>query len=195
LKAGLARRWCCLLLVLAGCAQAADRESFDAWMQANDVGELERYLAAAQLGGVVATRQLLRTATDWQRCNGPRFEIPPREHWPQVRSVVSLVAELKRRGILREVEAASGYRNPELNACAGGAPRSSHTRSFALDFSAAPGQVDIDGLCGFWRREGRDWAMGLSRYPSGRIHLDTSGWRTWGADHTHATSFCGGEQR
>lgn len=194
MKASLAGRLCCLLLGVAGCAQVDDPQSFDAWRRDASVRELERELAASQLGAVVPVRQLLRTASDWRRCNGPRFEVPPREHWPQVKQVLSLVAELKRRGILGDVDVASGYRNPLLNACAQGAPASAHTRSFALDLSVGPGQIDIEALCSFWRQEGNHWAMGLSRYPSGRIHLDTSGWRTWGADHTRASSFCGADQ-
>jgi hypothetical protein len=62
--------------------------------------------------------------------------------------------------------------------------------SFALDITAAPGTVDMERLCRFWREEGKAWQMGLSRYPSGRIHLDVSGWRTWGQDHTRNTALC-----
>ena len=36
----------------------------------------------------------------------------------------------------------------------------------------------------FWRAQGKGWNMGLSRYPSGRIHVDRTGWRTWGEDYT-----------
>ena len=32
--------------------------------------------------------------------------------------------------------------------------------------------------------------MGMSLYPSGRVHIDTSGWRTWGADHSRGSAFC-----
>lgn len=171
-------------------AAADDAQDFDAWIQAHPVGELESFLAQDQLNGVVPTRDLLRTATDWQRCGGPRFELPPRDHWPALKQVLRLVAELKKRGILRDVEGASAYRNARLNACAHGAPRSAHTLSYALDITADPDQVDVPRLCRFWRDEGQRWKMGLSRYPSGRIHLDASGWRTWGADHTRRTSFC-----
>lgn len=176
------------------CACAApepdDAQAFDEWLRTHPVKELEDYLAAERLNGVLPTRHLLRTATDWEKCGGPRFEIPPRDQWPVMRQVVSLVAELKKRGIVKDVEGASAYRNPRLNACAHGAPRSAHTKSFAIDITAEPGQVDVGRLCRFWRDEGQAWRMGMSRYPSGRIHLDVSGWRTWGADHTRRTSFC-----
>jgi hypothetical protein len=154
------------------------------------VTEFENYLVKAGLDGVVPTSQLMRTASDWERCGGPQLELPPREHWDEVRKVLALVRELKRRGILREFEAVSNYRNPRLNACAGGAPRSAHVRSFAMDIVAAAGQVDEARLCEFWREQGRAFEMGLSKYPSGRIHLDTSGYRTWGANHRAGSSFC-----
>jgi len=47
-------------------------------------------------------------------------------------------------------------------------------------------------LCGFWSEHGRSWNMGLGRYPSGRIHVDTSGYRTWGADDTGKYAYCSG---
>jgi hypothetical protein len=183
-----------LLLLMAACglarAEPDDSQEFEAWIKTHPVGELEAFLAQDKLSGVVPTRDLLRTATDWQRCGGPRFEMPPRDHWPAVKKVIAMVATLKKLGIVKDVEGASAYRNAQLNACAHGAPRSAHTLSYALDITADPGQVDVGRLCRFWRDQGKQWNMGLSRYPSGRIHLDASGWRTWGEDHTRKTSFC-----
>ncbi|MGE4239997.1 hypothetical protein [Ramlibacter sp.] len=183
-----------LLLLAFAPARAApepdDAAAFDAWLNHHPVTQLEDFLAERKLNGIVPTRSLLRTATDWRRCKAPQFEIPPKSHWPVMREVVALVAELKKREILKEVDGASAYRNPALNACANGAPRSAHTVSWALDLTAEGPSIDVTKLCAFWRDEGRKWNMGLSRYPSGRIHLDVSGWRTWGADHTYRTSFC-----
>ena len=183
-----------LLLLIATCgvahAEPDDGQAFEAWIKTHPVGDLEAFLAQDKLTGVVPTRDLLRTATDWRQCGGPQFELPPRDHWPAVKKVVALVAELKKREIVKQVEGASAYRNAQLNACAHGAPRSAHALSYALDITADPGQVDVQRLCRFWRDEGQAWKMGLSRYPSGRIHIDVSGWRTWGADHTRKTSFC-----
>jgi hypothetical protein len=186
-----------VLLVFAFAASAAgaaidDDAAFQRWVKANpDIGGFEKYLQGAGLGGVVPTRQLLRTASDWRRCLGPQFDIPPPEQWPDVAQVLRLVVELKERKILRDFEVASAYRNPPLNKCAHGAPKSSHTASFAIDIlPLGRGGVDELALCGFWVAEGSRWNMGLSRYPSGRIHLDTSGWRTWGADHSRRSTFC-----
>jgi hypothetical protein len=167
-----------------------DLPAFEAWVRTHPVGDFENYLAREKLNGVVPTRQLVRTASDWRQCGGPQFEIPPRSHWPEIRKVLELVAELKHRRILDEFEAVSNYRNPVLNACAGGAPRSSHTRTFAMDLRPVAGRIDEARLCEFWKRDGRQWNMGLSKYPSGRIHVDRSGYRIWGASHGRDTAFC-----
>src|SRR5688572_1997299 len=67
--------------------------------------EFEAELARWGLDGVVPTAELLRTATDWKKCGGPEFEIPPRAQWPEVGKVLALVAELKKRRILQDFEA------------------------------------------------------------------------------------------
>ena len=36
------------------------------------------------VGGVVPTWQLLRTATDWQKCGAQPFEVPPTSAWPNI---------------------------------------------------------------------------------------------------------------
>jgi hypothetical protein len=180
-----------LLGFASSAAMANEHEAalYAEWARTAPVAEFEQYLREANLGNVIPTQQLARTASDWKRCAGPRFELPPKHLWPEVRKVVGLVAELKKRGIFQEVEAVSNYRNPKLNACAGGAKHSAHTSSFAVDI--VPGAtVNAFKLCNFWRTQGKTWKMGLSRYPSGRIHLDTSGYRTWGASHGKASSVC-----
>jgi len=187
--------WAGVMLAAAAASALAaidDAADFQRWAKLNpDIAAFEKYLAGAELAGVIPTRQLLRTASDWKTCLGPQFDIPPAEQWPDVAQVLRLVAELKKRKILREFETASAYRNPPLNACAHGAKKSSHTVSFAVDIvPVGAAGVDEKALCGFWVAEGLHWHMGLSKYPSGRIHLDTSGWRTWGADHTRRSTFC-----
>jgi len=178
-------------LLWAGGARAEevdDLREFEAWSRENATGEFVTYLVDRQVLGVVPTRELLRTASDWRKCGGPQFQLPPREVWHQVSQVLKLVRELKERKILVKFEAVSAYRNPRLNACAGGARRSSHTTSFAIDI--LPIEVDERRLCAFWQEYGKHWKMGLSRYPSGRIHLDTTKWRSWGATHGKESAFC-----
>src|SRR5206468_9468053 len=42
------------------------------------------YLIGAQVGGIVPTWQLLRTATAWQECGAQPFEVPPPDEWPHM---------------------------------------------------------------------------------------------------------------
>lgn len=185
----------CLLLACAAARAADDGEVRDAAMFHHWVGShkaqvqaFENFLRQEQLLDVVPTHQLLRTASMWSECKAQPFQVPPREQWDEVRGVLQLLRELRNTRVLGPFAVVSAYRDEKLNRCSGGSRRSSHMR-FAVDLlPLAPG--DDAKLCDFWRREGKKWNMGLSRYPSGRIHVDRTGWRTWGADYTRGTSFC-----
>lgn len=153
-----------------------------------EVEAFESFLAYEKLAAVVPTYQLLRSASMWKECQAEPFQLPPPRLWPQVRDLLVLLQELRARGVLPAFEVVSAYRGPELNRCAGGAPRSSHLR-FAVDI-APLSQEDAERLCRFWREQGQAWQMGVSRYPSGRIHIDRNGYRTWGASHRRGSSYC-----
>lgn len=178
-------------LIGLGTAQADER---DVWMFAQWAGDHENrrfreMLVDARLYGVVPIHQLLRSASDWRLCKASPFAVPPASHWPAVRSTLALIKTLDQQGILRQFEVVSAYRDPRLNACAGGAPSSAHMRAFAVDLLLPP-WADPNPLCRFWQQHGQAWNMGLGRYPSGRIHIDTAGYRTWGADGGAGSSFC-----
>lgn len=149
-----------------------------------------QHLAEAGLHAVVPLHELLRSASDWQRCDAEPFAVPPAAQWPAVLQVLRLLRQLRADGALGEFEVVSAYRDESLNRCAGGAPRSAHLRHFAVDLLPRHGTDPAAALCTFWRTQGAAWAMGLSRYPSGRIHVDTAGWRTWGADHRGGSAWC-----
>ncbi|EKT4521887.1 DUF882 domain-containing protein [Pseudomonas putida] len=181
----------CVAGLLAGIAHADER---DVWMFAQWAGDhptraFRQMLVAARLYGVVPIHQLLRSASDWRLCRASPFAVPPATHWPQVRATLMLLKTLDEQGILRQFEVVSAYRDPRLNACAGGAVGSAHTRAFAVDV-LLPDWADPNPLCRFWQQHGQAWNMGLGRYPSGRIHLDTAGYRTWGGDGRSGSSFC-----
>ncbi len=156
-----------------------------------EVDALADYLDAQGLSGILPASQLLRSASSWEQCNAEPYAVPPPQQWEAVASVLRLLQFLETSGVLsNRIEVHSGYRNPSLNECAGGAAGSAHARSFALDFTV-PGAADpTEALCHFWRTEGKAWNMGFSRYPSGRIHIDTAGYRTWGYDHTSKSTVC-----
>jgi hypothetical protein len=148
----------------------------------------EAYLVRQRVAQVVPVYQLLRTASMWKECRAQPFQVPPPQLWPKVADVLKLLQELRNRGVLTAFEVVSAYRDPQLNRCAGGAPRSAHVL-FAVDLR--PVEPDAGArLCRFWREQGRPWNMGLSRYPSGRVHIDRNGYRTWGASHGRGSSFC-----
>ncbi|MFK3683049.1 D-Ala-D-Ala carboxypeptidase family metallohydrolase [Pseudomonas sp. NPDC088890] len=178
-------------LLSAAVTQADER---DLWMFAQWAGDhqtrpFRQMLVDARLYGIVPIHQLLRSASDWRLCRASPFAVPPASQWPAVRSTLALIKTLDDRGALRQFEVVSAYRDPRLNACAGGAVGSAHTRAFAVDL-LLPAWADPNPLCSFWQQHGQAWNMGLGRYPSGRIHIDTAGYRTWGGDGSAGSSFC-----
>jgi len=96
------------------------------------VEAFETWLRAKRVHGVLPTWQILRTASMWGECNGPPFEVPPRRLWANVAATLRFVRDHVRPAV-GPVQAVSGYRNPELNLCAGGAVGSAHRDYSALD--------------------------------------------------------------
>jgi len=183
-----------LLGASAAHAQTADDDRdltlYRQWLPAHaaEVTAFEAYLAQQKVADVVPTYQLLRSASMWRECKASPFQLPPPAQWPLARDVLVLLQELHRTSVLGPFAVVSAYRDPALNRCAHGSLHSSHMR-FAVDIVPL-GPTDDQKLCRFWRAQGRAWNMGLSRYPSGRIHVDRTGWRSWGEDYTLRTSYC-----
>ena len=167
-----------------------DAVLFSHWRarHAAEVEAFEEFLVHEKVAQVVPTYQLLRSASMWKECHAEPFELPPVGEWTRVRDVLVLLQALRTRGVLPEVEVVSAYRDPRLNRCAGGAAGSAHQR-FAVDLAPLT-RDEGERLCRFWREEGQPWAMGVSRYPTGRIHIDREGYRTWGASYRRASSYC-----
>lgn len=185
----------CVVACLAGGAwsQTDERDAarFARWRLAHEaqVKPFEGFLERERLSDVAPLHELLRSASMWKECKAEPFQVPPRAQWPEVRQVLQLLALLRERKLLDRIEVVSAYRDEALNRCAGGSPRSAHRRSFAIDLAPLARERAV-ALCRFWREHGAPLAMGLSRYPTGRIHVDRAGYRTWGEDRTRATSFC-----
>lgn len=170
--------------------EVRDDVLFSVWRakHAEEVDTFAAFLVSENVAEVVPLYQLLRSASMWKECGAEPFEVPPPSEWEKVRDLLILLRDLQQSGVLPGFEVVSAYRDPRLNRCAGGAPASSHQK-FAVDIAPLRPQVGAS-LCRFWRDEGRDWNMGVSRYPSGRIHIDRNGYRTWGATHKRGSSYC-----
>jgi uncharacterized protein YcbK (DUF882 family) len=163
---------------------------FNQWRLENveRVRDFEAYLKTQGVEKVSPMHELLRSASMWRECRAQPFEVPPPQRWQEAANVLLLLKHLRETGVLGDFEVVSAYRSPALNKCAGGAPKSAHV-FFAVDLAPLSLQ-EAQRLCGFWQQQGGRWKMGLSRYPTGRVHIDRTRWRTWGSDHTRKTSFC-----
>ncbi|MCH7337168.1 D-Ala-D-Ala carboxypeptidase family metallohydrolase [Acinetobacter sp. NIPH 2699] len=158
------------------------------------------YLQQQGLSTRVPDFEFFQTARDWQKCNDAEYEVPPRELWPNIVPTLNILNQFIEQKLIDQFTVTSVYRNYHLNQCAGGAGASKHVFNAALDFrigSENPDpieQINIEHvkakLCQFWRDQGEALNMGLGVYASGQIHIDASGYRTWGVDHRYSSSPC-----
>jgi hypothetical protein len=148
------------------------------------------YLTTYGVGGVVPTWQLLRTASDWQKCGAPAFEVPPTNEWPNIVQTLRYIRD-KVIPAIGPVEPVSVYRNPALNQCAGGAAESAHRYTQAVDLvPLTPITRDalMQRLCAVHARDGEGYGVGLGFYPWLRFHIDSRRYRKWG--HSDAVPAC-----
>jgi hypothetical protein len=166
-----------------------DEPGYRSWYLADptrgpQVKSFNDYLVSAQVGGVVPTWQLLRTATSWQSCGAQPFEIPPTDQWPHIIDTLRYIRDYVIPA-LGPVEPVSGYRNPALNACAGGAPESAHKLYSAIDLvplRPVTREVMMRTLCGDHSAHGADYHAGLGFYAFMRFHIDSTKYRRWNMD-------------
>ncbi len=173
---------------------------FQQWVNAGHSGEVsrfEQFLANNRLQHVAPLNEILNTARDWEKCGRDPYALAPESQWQNLLPTLNVVKELRQRHILSSYEVTSVFRDAELNACAGGSLGSKHVQNAAVDFRLTGDQGTEAGmlqskaaLCQFWREHGAEHNLGLGVYASGQIHLDTKGYRTWGADYSSATSPC-----
>lgn len=164
-----------------------DEPGYRAWIarspvRGTQVAAFHNYLAQAGVSYVVPTWQLLRTASQWQRCGSEPFTVPPLDEWANVVNTLRYVRDHV-VPIVGRVEAVSAYRNPALNRCAGGAPASVHQHLSAIDLvPLSPISRDemMARLCPTHATEGPRYAVGLGFYAKHRFHVDTWKFRTWG---------------
>jgi hypothetical protein len=189
----------CLLalscLMLPGCQPppADEMQRFQAWRtggNATGSARYQRLLDANGVGEVMPLHVLLRSSRRWRSCSAPEFSLPPPHRQAAIVSTLRVVDRLQQLGIVRADQARSGYRDDALNQCSGGSTRSRHVLNNALDFDLPEEGDRVVQLCRFWRTQGPSLDMGLGFYTPTRIHIDTSGFRTWGRDHRRGTSLC-----
>jgi len=156
------------------------------------VRAFNQYLATYQVAGIVPTWQLLRTASDWQKCGAPAFEVPPAEAWPNLVQTLRYVRD-RVVPLVGPVEPVSVYRNPLLNQCAGGAEESAHRFMQALDLvplRPISREALIRALCGLHARGGEPYGVGLGFYVGLRFHIDSRKYRKWGHGNGPEAAAC-----
>ena len=152
--------------------------------RAAQVKDFNTYLTTYQVGGVLPTWQLLRTATSWKDCGGQPFEIPPTSEWPHIVQTLRYIHDYVIPA-LGPVEPVSGYRNPVLNQCAGGAPESAHKHYSAIDMvplRPISREAMMRTLCAAHSEHGAAYNAGLGFYAFMRFHIDSTKFRRWNMD-------------
>ena len=165
-----------------------DEPGYRAWVRAAPwrpmyVKSFNDYLTQHGVGGVAPTWQLLRTATDWQKCGNEPFEVPPTTAWPNIVAALRFVGAFVEPSI-GPVEPVSVYRNPYLNSCAGGARTSTHLTAGAIDMvplRPITREALMAALCRIQVASGSWNAIGLGFYKGLRFHVDSKKYREWGA--------------
>lgn len=183
-----------LCLAAAACVRSESSTArYQRWLETghrDEVSAYEAYLRENKLDRIVPLDGLLRSGRRWRRCGTDEFAVPPRPDWKSMEATLRLVNDLKVAGVLNRAQVASGWRDPVFNRCEGGNSQSRHLGNNALDFDIAGGGANVDALCAYWRRHGAAQRFGLGFYSRERIHVDTSGFRTWGRTHHSDSSLC-----
>jgi hypothetical protein len=179
-------------------AEGQSKADYLAWLSRDpgaraEVLSFKAFLEAGDVEDVVPTWQLVRTASAWRECGGPRFEVAPVAEWAHISATLKFVkAEVE--PVIGKLQAVSGFRNEELNQCAGGAPASAHAHFYALDLVPLDSSLSrvtlIRDVCDIHQNAGRRFDIGLGFYTGRRFHLDSKGYRRWGANGSGATSPC-----
>ena len=164
-----------------------DEPGYRAWVTADRTRTLyvrafNDYLVGNGVGGVAPTWQLLRTATDWQKCGDQPFEVPPTSAWPNIVAALRFIGAFI-EPVVGQVEPVSVYRNPSLNACAKGARTSTHLTAGAVDMvplRPISREALMETLCRIHQDKGSWNSIGLGFYKGLRFHIDSRKYREWG---------------
>lgn len=176
---------------------ASDADLFAGWRAGPVMGEVaafEAFLGREGVGDVLPVADILRSDARWRRCpKAEAFAVPPRAMWSAIVPTLHYVRDRVVPAV-GPVRVVSGYRNPLANGCFRGAAQSRHLRFAALDLEPVDRTIDraalIAALCPLHARTGAARAVGLGIYAGTRFHVDTAGFRRWGADYRAASSPC-----
>ena len=178
-------------------AEGQARADYLAWLAREpaaraQVLSFKTFLEMKDVEEVVPTWQLVRTASMWRDCSGPRFEVAPVAEWDHIAKTLGYIKNHV-EPVVGPVQAVSGYRNPDLNRCSGGAKESAHRHFYALDLVpvkplSRPGMMR--SLCAIHDFRGQEYDVGLGFYNGMRFHVDSKGFRKWGPNGKGATSPC-----
>lgn len=168
-------------------APGQDEPGYRRWIAASparpiQVKAFNDYLAANGVGGVAPTWQLVRTASDWWKCGGQPFEVPPTAHWPNIVHALRFIGAFV-EPVIGQVEVVSAYRNPALNACAKGAATSTHLTGGGIDMVPVQPfrrELLMESLCRIQLDKGWWNGIGLGFYKGLRFHIDARRNREWG---------------
>ncbi|WP_260581378.1 D-Ala-D-Ala carboxypeptidase family metallohydrolase [Sphingopyxis sp. PET50] len=173
-----------------------DADLFAAWRMGaakDDVTAIAAYLEKEGVAGVLPIADILRSDARWRTCKGAQpFAVPPRHLWPAMVPTLRYIRD-ELVPVTGPVRVVSGYRDPVANGCFKGAKASRHLRFAALDLTpVAPLSRDdlIARLCPLHARTGARFDVGLGIYAITRFHIDTAGYRRWGADYHAMSSPC-----
>ena len=156
------------------------------------VRAFHNYLVANGVAGVAPTWQLLRTATAWRDCGAEPFEVPPTSEWANIVATLNYIGSYIVPA-MGPVEPVSVYRNPALNACAGGAAASTHREMGAIDMvplRPISRQDLMKGLCEIHVTNAEVTNAGLGFYKGVRFHIDARKHREWGTQGLHGGIGC-----
>lgn len=199
----MARAFClAALLLLAACAapmrSIATEEEFERWAAEDSArrtvfAEFAAFLQQEGVADVLPVYDLWIVDRLEARCVQAPFSAPPRSEWRNIVATLRFIREQVEPAI-GEVRAVSAYRDEAFNTCIGGAPASAHRLFYAVDLVPLDPAITrerlIETLCAVHEREGERFSVGLGIYTARRFHIDTRGFRGWGADRRRATFPC-----
>ena len=206
LRAALALVLSLLVLAPAGAQAMASlpltsgdaASSFEAWMDQSasrraEVAAFETFLTQQRVVGVLPTREILLTDTDWSQCRSiSPYALPERAQWTHIVNTLRYVRDeiVPRIGAVQVI---SGYRDKKLNRCVDGAKHSAHAQFYAFDLMPVrklERSELITQVCTSHARVGASYNAGLGIYDGTKFHIDTRSFRRWGPDYRSTSSPC-----